>query len=137
MKNDIKVLFNGYTLDLNSKTNLRITLNGLLKNNPDTIQVLSQYVIDNLDSFRTKSKERIECLTGALFDSVFFIESGRNPQYAASVRAKWEKSFKGYKLSSFAKTHQDFYLGLCKLAPVPMEYNEPVEIGIENDIDSK
>jgi hypothetical protein len=137
MKHDIKVLFNGYELDLNSETNLRITLNGLLENNPDTIQVLSQYVIDNLDSFRTKSKERIECLTGALMDSIFYIESKKNPQYATCVRAKWEKAFKGYKLSSFAKVHQDFYLELCKLAPVPMEYNEPVEIGIENDVDSK
>jgi hypothetical protein len=135
MKNDIKVLFNGYELDLNSNTNLGIALNGLLHNDPDKIHFLSQYVIDNLDSFRTKSKKRIEDLTGTLFDSIFYIECQKNPQYAASVRAKWEKAFKGYKLSSFAKIHQDFYLELCKIAPVPMEYNEPVEIGIENDVD--
>lgn len=137
MKNDIKVLIDGYELDLNSNQNLNLTLSLLLKNDPDKIELLSKFVVSNLESFRTKSKERIECLTGAFFDSVFFIESGRNSLYAASVRAKWEKAFKGYKLSSFAKVHQDFYLSLCKLAPVPMEYNEPVEIGIENDLDGK
>ncbi len=57
-----------------SEVNLRVMLHAILEDNPDKIEVMSKFVIDNLLSFKEKQKKEILAYDNALKMTLGFTE---------------------------------------------------------------